>query len=545
MSKQNDVYFNMVTRWRSNLMRFIPPFFNWWGFVIACIIFGLTFSGNQKAFSPAGYYASSPVFLLAKLCNLFFIIIAVQFCIYLIKNYRQGNLVVRRFCFYFSLIFTVMLLFWILTYPGITSTDEANVLYAARHLNIHMSWYHVLTNFCYIFALSIYPSWGAITLLEVFFVCIVSAYIMAHASMYFGSKKVWLLFIFLLSPQVLADSLTPHRISFFASAELLLIFLVWRYSYSKEAQQKSELFIVGLLTGIVATWRSEAIIYLIAVPLCIWFFDSRQHVRLGCSAKVAVIAFAVFLPITVIQNLNAGLVRQYQVTGLIAPLGSVLRGGNYNSNNKGYVKQVVDKAISYNQLVSGKDANTVYWSRNDRSISASDLTSLQKQTIRLILSNPSPYLKGTVKNYISSGLAPVRMPSELVPLIDSRFSEGLIASHPFSVSIRDECIRVLKGVDLSGKKVTWVYRVFYADPIIGILLLLITVILFLKRKVISVLFLAVVAKNGIVVLTIPMPSVYYFYPLALVGGLLIILTVFQYEENWKEYFEKIHPPKVT
>ncbi len=43
----------------------------------------------------------------------------------------------------------------------------------------------------------------------------------------------------------------------------------------------------------------------------------------------------------------------------------------------------------------------------------------------------------------------------MFPLIDLRFSEGLIGPHPLN-----EAIRAFKGADLSGKHMVWVYPIF-------------------------------------------------------------------------------------
>ncbi len=66
----------------------------------------------------------------------------------------------------------------------------------------------------------------------------------------------------------------------------------------------------------------------------------------------------------------------------------------------------------------------------------------------------------------------------------------------------------------------------------------IATLLVLKRNVIVALFIAIIAKNCLVILTMPMSSVYYLYPLVLVGGMLIIVTALQFWANFEGLYLK-------
>ena len=197
------------------------------------------------------------------------------------------------------------------------------------------------------------------------------------------------------------------------------------------------------------------------------------------------------------------------------------------------MKRVIDKAIDYDRLIAGDNANTVYWERSDRTISSSDLSTFQRLTVKLIVENPSPYLVGALKNYIDSGLYFKGDPTA----IDLRSSEGLIMSNVFNDHIRNVGINLLRGLNISDNSVTPIYNIFYANTLIGIILILTGIILAVWRKLVAVIFVAVVIKSSIIFLTMPIPSVYYYYPLGLSGSLLILLTVVHYR---KDFFQMMN-----
>ncbi len=506
------------------------------GLFLSLFLFLTTFFGDRIAFIGGSNYRGVLFYILVKICVLCFLVYIVQIFIYCIKAFRAKNHNVIWFVYFFMITFAVALAAWAVCYPGIIGVDEANVVNAARHLDVLASWHNVMTNFYYAFALGIFPSLAMITLIQVLISSAVIAYIASCVRIDYGKSWAWAAVLLLLLPQVLTSNITPHRITLSAVLELMLLFMLWRYYYSDKAKTRggAALITMGLLTGLISAWRTEAIIYLIAIPVCLWLLAENRKLALKKSSLVALLSLLVFIPITVVQNLNTKLMLEYQVTGLFAPIASVVRGGDYISSDKTYVKNTIDKAIDYDSLVEGKDPNATYWSREDHSISKEDLSSLKKLTIKLIIQNPTRYITGSLMNFTKSGLI-IEDSRKIVPTLDMRFSEGLLMSTPMNEVLRTLALSYLKGTTLPI-----VHNIFYANPLVVLIMILASFVLIIKRRLIAIIFVAVLAKTSIIFLTVPMPSYLYYYPAALTGSVLIMLLCAQCYKERQTYLLSVN-----
>lgn len=492
------------------------------------VIYSLVSAGvfDPTAFAPAGNYILNPMYWIVKIIVSATMGFASYLSLTTLLELRSNSRTARLRIYYFGIALVLSLGIWASVYPGIISVDEANVLYAARHLDIFASWHHILTNIWYAVALSIFPTEGSVTLLQVILQSGVIAFGAAYLHETFGKKYGLLFLIFFMLPQMLSMSVTPHRTSFVAILEVLLLLLLVRYRY--ENQQLSSYMIVwiGVLVGILATWRLEESVFLFFVPAYMYLCEGKRRKMVQPATLLLASAIPVSIIVMIAQGLNPVLQRQYQVTGVMGPLSSILKGGSYQAVDKMAVKQIIDKAINYDDLVQGKDVNEVYWSRQDRSINEADLALFKGTYVKLVRDNPLKYIEGATRTFLLSGITNRPDMQTTIPKLDLRFTEGLwFSGVQGAVSTRGIIQKLLKGFIPLGPESFNVYRINYANPIAAIILVALLIFSYKRALPLALLACAVLAKTAIIFVSAPMPSTLYYYSTMLSCGVLCIVMI--------------------
>lgn len=491
-------------------------------------VFYLTLYGDSIAFSLNPKYSTSLVYFCVKLVVLLLLMVGSQLIPKYIKKIRQEGLRNNPYIMFFLVYFLINLVILFLTYPGnFTGGDEIYVLLGSRTLDLSYTWHHILTVLFYATSLGTFPSLGTIVGLEVLVFSLVFAYMFKTSVSLFGKKAGYFIVALSLLPSVLLFNISPLRLSFTAIFEMLLFFEIIRKYISKEEVSARWTVLTMVLVGILSSLRTESIVYLVLIPVVLYLLFSRKNNRVRPKTIIisVVVGILVFLPINALQTSNDSERRQYQVTGLFEPLSYIVKNGDYNYSDKAYARDVINKAIDYDGLVAGKDANLLYWSRPDRSISKSDLDKFKKLTVQLAIQNFPRYLKGITKDFLKSNNAWGELVKGGVhPEMDLRFTSDLLVSQPMSHPVRNVTIDILRGTSFDYARSTEFVRIIYSAIPSFILVGVLTVICIKKKVLLGVILAPLIAKNLIIILFAPMPSFYYYYPMQLCG--LIVFFMF-------------------
>lgn len=497
-------------------------------FIICLILFYLTTFGDSISFELAGDYGLNPFYYAVKVLVLVTFLVLSQLIPMLYYKAKSGNLYVQRFVKYFLIYAAILFAVWLLIYPGnFTGVDEAYVVGGARTLNIYFAWHHVLAVVGYAFALGFFPSLATITFIELIVISAIVAYVMTQFHKLIGNNRAQALFFVFLLPSVIILSLVPLRLSVYAFLEMLLFFLIVKAFLGKEKLSFRFMIALGTLCGLVASLRTESIVFVVLIPMVLAIlFGIKQTSDKKKIAAFAISSVICLFGVNVLQNLNHNDSVKYQVTGMMEPLSSMLSGGDYKYANKAEAKKIVDKAIDYDRLVSGENANVVYWSRAERNLSEEDLSELKSLTIRLALENPVKFIKGCAKNFLKSNSLWHNLQRDGVqPQMDFRFTENLIAYRPVSDQIRNTTLNIFNATSYDFTHYTPMIRVLYNAALVGGALLVLMIYMITKREILVLILIPLLVKNLIIFISAPLPSFYYYFPLQLTGLVIIVMYV--------------------
>ena len=460
------------------------------------------------------------MYYLVKLVVLVLLTGASQLIPYMYTRFKSGDEAVRRFLQYSSIYMLLLVGVWLLIYPGAyTGFDEPYLTEAARSLNASATWHHILTVLWYAVAFGIFPSMASVTLAQLLFVSIIVGYIMSHVRSILGVRRSLLVFGVFLLPSVLLISLLPHRLSVYGFLELLLFFILLKAYIQQRHFMTTTVIGLGVLTGLVAAYRSEAVIFVVLIPLAIGALFVRNQLMGRRAFGVYIgVSLSLFGIVSIFQNVESPDRINYQATALIEPVSSVVVGGDYVYRDYERSKRIIDKVLEYDRLVAGENASVVYWSRQDRGISDKDVSEFTSLAVELVAQNPKKFMGGSLKNYAKANSMWPDMPVILQPGLNNPYARGLIVSEPWSSDVRNQVINVLRAVSFDRTHHTPLVRVIYNSMPVVVLLIAMMLYMTVKKDMLVLLPVVLLAKNVIIVLTAPLPwFFYYYFPLLLTG----------------------------
>ena len=186
---------------------------------------------------------------------------------------------------YLLVTLVVLLIVW----PGCWGADDLTVLQQARTLEAN-SWQHFLTSAAFILCLMFLPLPGGIVLIQTLLIAgavgcfLAAAQTLACQRMQKPPAAGWfaILYIPFLLPPVLLHDMQPFRSTWSTWTELFAVFLlVWWYLRGQRVTGR-QLALFTLLGVLTASWRSENIYYLAALPVLLAFLAGKRRLRRPC-----------------------------------------------------------------------------------------------------------------------------------------------------------------------------------------------------------------------------------------------------------------------
>ena len=483
---------------------------------------------------------SSVVYGIWTVLFLLFVLCFYQVMGYLVNEFQSGNKAVRKVIRLSGIYFLIMLVFLLLTWPGIWRVDEFSILRTAQALNINF-WKGYLTYVYYIICLMMLPFPVSVIL----FMCAINSaivgYLVYKLWLFTGERKcAYLLYVPFLFLPVIDSNLYPMRMSIYAFLELLLLAKICFWAYEKRFPKRNEFVWTALLAGIVTAWRSESIYYLPLFPvLLIIFFWKKLSIKQMGKALLIYLIFSLCL--VGIQKVgeggsgNGGSGDGYEITAIIRPLTPLVVEAAYAEEKDliAAIDKVINCAYIFQGASEGEDGLAIFWTWAGAGLlkdnyTPKDFQNMKMAYYQLILRHPKTFLKERLWTYKSATGILGDLPNTDPP------------STPINKTVRNMTYALLElrfsgNYRMQGKASAFVYSSFLPSLVLaaGALWFL------LKKKVVYAGCVIMVAlKVPLIFLTAPGGLFMYYYSPYLCGWILLFFVgILWYRKGKREAAE--------
>ena len=433
---------------------------------------------------------------------------------WLVYKVKSGDRTVRGILKYALPYFLVMLVFLILTWPGIWRIDEFSLLRTAKQLHLHY-WQSYLTSVYYILCLMMIPAPVSVVL----FMCVINAgivgYLVYKLGAYTGERKLaYLLYLPFLFFPVIDSNLYPMRMSIYAFAELLLLAKLCFWVYEKRIPERKELLAELGTAALVTVWRTESIYYILLFPVLLGVFFWKK-ISPGRLAKQ--IGFYLVCTLVLIAGQKQGESDggdSYEITSVIRPLTPLVVEAAFAGETDliADVDKVINCANIFQGASEGENGLGIFWRWVGNGLikdnyTAEDYRDFKRAYYTLILRHPTIFLKERWQTYREStgllgNINEVQPPS---PVINDRLRKTVY-------SVLE--LRSMEDYYTQGKAAAAVYSTIFPSLILAAGCLL---FLWKRKLVYAGALLLVFLKVPLVFLTSPGCLFMYYYSPYLCG----------------------------
>lgn len=446
----------------------------------------------------------------------------------------------ERLCLFLrfaGIYFLVMLLFLLAVYPGIWRNDEFGILAQAAALN-PVFWQNYLTSIFYIFSLMLIPVPAGVVVMQLVINSLITGYLLLQCYEQFGRSR-WTFFMylpFLLFP-VIDSNLYPMRLSVYAFLELFLLARLLFFKLEHRRLKKMDYLAFALLGAVVCVWRSEAIYYMVWLPVVfaiLFWKETDRREKLLFAVCVFLCSVLFYLPQTVGNKLTAG--DNYEITSFVLPIVPLTAQAAEDGQTElvAAVDGVLDVGIIEEGIQNGMNGIQIFWNKPElirKEYTKEDFTKLKAAYYSMIRKYPLVFLKERWDTFLhSNGLL-----MDTTQLFSSTENENFIhfrssyaGNGPISEGLRKQVISVLEcrsqnDYNQLKKSYGLVWNFFFQAAV-----LVLSVLGLLLKKQFGYAFLlgSAAAKLPLIFLTAPSRLFMYYYPVYLIGSVLFVYIIF-------------------
>lgn len=510
---------------------------------LATFIIGLplVFINSRVAFTKPADPTWHEISILLKISYLFVFFICTYLLIVFFKAWKAGAQLYRRWLSYFLIYFGIMLVFFVILYPGHWVGDEFNILQSVKIFE-PFAWQHYFTNIFYTYCLFTIPTGPAIVFFQITIISIIVGYLSARIRGLSTSKYAPLvvMLVFLLPPVVI-NNFYPLRLTLYSYLSVLLLFELLRLHRKKYVVRSPNTYIVfiSFIIMLLSFWRTEGIVYIFFLPyigyrlklLKISGIRPLQMLSIFISCSILFVGFF----ITKVTSSS-----RYEITAFANPLSQMLQHPLSGSKTADKLA-IIDKVISINMLKDHASENEIpaFWLPGGvrESTYAEYLPAAKKAFIYIALHNPRLFMEAKVKTFVSAnGWTPTQPLTEgLLDLntyaipkdqttVDT-FHKSNIASGTISKPLKRFVTRVL--LFQRNSRMHWLGYPFWSILLPMIILCGLTVYRLHKRDFfiasLSVILLIIAA---LIFLSAPANYFMYYLPMYLNAYFMLIIAIF-------------------
>lgn len=507
----------------------IISLFNFKFFFVALIHYFIVLHNASIMFNKVPDFNEQRYFII-KILAAIILIIFWQAVPYVIKKIREKDKKTIIFIKYFSIYFSIMLIFLLLTWPGIWRNDEFYIFYSVRYLSF-ASWHHWITSAFYIFCMCLIPFPVGIVFFQTLFISMIVGYILTETESLLKSKYTYFLFIPFLFPSIISNNLYPLRLPLYSYVELLLFSsIIFKY-LNKSAINYKNILLWGILTSIVATWRSESVFLLITIPILLAILFHKQ---LNIKQLISYILIISICSGWIIKIQNKGMEKdkyKYILTAVMTPLSSIFET-NFKSDNKTKDIETINKIIDINSMTKTAWMRAFFKKYALNDVPQKEAKELIKVYIKLVIYNFPEFLNERLlafKDAKYSGIA-----DNIDVFHSSAYLPSEFNNIPINSNLRLNTINFLECKKYNNHtQETFLYNFFYT-PIISfiITILLIAMGIYKRNKLLFFIPLLILMQTILTILTMPTPFFMYFLPIYISSYVfLTMLIIFHFSEQ--------------
>ena len=217
-----------------------------------------------------------------KSLYLVFLLASWSIAFHVFKRIRANDLGYKRgwsvFCVYFLLMMFILLILW----PGTWAWDDLWTINGIKNYDSFHAWQHFFTGLYQDVLLQVFPFPGGIILLQNVIVSVCVSFVVTKLEATYNIVRLRNIFLdtilkvipFLLPP-VLMYQFSGYRIGLHIYLELVLLVILICGNREKDEWCWPYTILLGLLSSIVATWRTEAFIYIPCVCVLSWLIKEE------------------------------------------------------------------------------------------------------------------------------------------------------------------------------------------------------------------------------------------------------------------------------
>lgn len=477
----------------------------------------------------------TPAFFIYKALFLLLAFAVVHGAVTLVGKIRRKDPFTLRWLRWMLPYLLLTLVVLVIVWPGCWGNDDLSVLHLARTLEAD-SWQHFLTSAAFILCLMFLPLPGGVVLIQTLLIAgVVGCFLAAAQTLACQRMKRppaagWFAILYLpfLLPPVLLHDMQPFRATWATWTELFTVFLlVWWYLRGRRvtARQLAVFTLLGVLT---ASWRSENIYYLAALPVLLAILAGRRLLRPAAAVLSCCVLWAGTLACNAYSNSLMGEAWVYQRVALTYQAAALVQDADpvEDAAALALIDPVFDvqKCRDLSNLHGPELRDAVV--RTDGSLTEADWKNCQKGIVQLALKYPGSLLRerlgvfsNTVRQHrvlsnqklaFATTVLVYTDPPENMREIQKDFLYNSIGNWPLDQQLRQNFIMALSYQDQGlGALVdaTW-----WMLPSFGLLLAAIVVLLVRRRWMLFFAAGALFARIPLVFLTAP--DTYFMYYLS-------------------------------
>lgn len=441
---------------------------------------------------------------------------------YIKKNYtlfgKTYKVALKKMLYLGIINFGFLLLMW----PGIWRWDDIGVLtLSVKQFEIDY-WQSLLTNLLYFFSLSLLPFPSGIIIIQIFIISLIIGYISAKFLQRFG-KKAYIFELFMLLPAMITNNLYPMRAVLYGYVMLLLfieVIMTPILNYKKA-------IMIGILSSIIATWRSEGIIFLLFVPL--WYILTNSKNK----KVVFVLVMILLCGFKTLSSLQPPTNSGYIVTAILEPLDSFVKN-DFKSDDKKKDLEIIDNVLSVDMMQQAASSADVFWNGGLRNTDKESVNELIKVYVKIIVFNFPDFVKERLYHYalcngIGNGMLTLGDTTEIFNYSENHDTYIDNIKYLFNTTYplvnlgfqeeRGNIIKLLECRTFSSyKKTTFLSAIFYNSIPISILIMYIFIVSILKKHKKYFYWCGVyLISLGSVIATAPETLFMYYFPVYVTG----------------------------
>ena len=271
-------------------------------------------------------YIIDGVRLYYKMLHFIFLYVVIFYVNYLVTHFYDDKIKINVFCA--GVFFAIMMLIILLTWPGMWSWDDINTVNLCQRYELN-AWQHFFTGVFQILCLQTLPFVAGIPIIQSLFAALIVGYVTSNIAFSYGKTTrqrtciIIGMLLLVLAPSNLLFLLSGYRMGMYVYIDLLLIGYLMILRKNIKFLSGWYIALIGVLTVLVASWRSEAFFYPFIVFFILLLFG-KKSIKLWKNLLLLLVTFVLTISVGLLNTHFIGN-RLYSLTGTIGQISNLVK----------------------------------------------------------------------------------------------------------------------------------------------------------------------------------------------------------------------------